>query len=486
MNLLYLFITISNIIVFKSEKLIFVQTFFRHGARAPIKLNNDSLDLLGVKWTNPGELTPIGKRMEYILGLYNRKRYITGKVPFLSKKFDPHELVVYSSDINRTLLSVTSQLQGLYPASPELGDKITPEQYNASFPPFNISWEDYADELHFLNDSALPNYMSVIPIHFIEFKNSTIQCENKVKNLGINNEENIRTIKDFTDNFNKNYSERLIKFYGFQNITRFNFSLCYAIFDALIADVTEGHNVSPFFEKNNININEFLERKYDVVSIYFRDYIFGDPYSEYALFYGTPLLKLMLNYMKRKIEDDINGYPSVKNVSDFSRPKMVLISAHDTTLSALEVFFIRFFNLGVETYEFPVYTSQIAFEITREEDDIVIKEKNAIKNLQYSDYKVTYCFNGKIILSITFDEFVETIEKSIYNNEQMDRFCFGDKKENKEKIEASLVIIMLMGIIIFALTIALIVLVIKLRKKTDYTLGESFNDNKLINDDKEE
>ena len=138
MNLLYLFITISNIILFKSEKLIFVQTFFRHGARAPIKLNNDSLDLLGVKWTNPGELTPIGKRMEYILGLYNRKRYITGKVPFLSQKFDPHELVVYSSDINRTLLSVTSQLQGLYPASPELGDKITPEQFNA-YPPFNIS-----------------------------------------------------------------------------------------------------------------------------------------------------------------------------------------------------------------------------------------------------------------------------------------------------------------------------------------------------------
>ena len=74
MNLLYLFITISNIILFKSEKLIFVQTFFFvRGTRAPIKLNNDILDLLGAKWTNSGELTPIGKIMEFILGLYNRK-----------------------------------------------------------------------------------------------------------------------------------------------------------------------------------------------------------------------------------------------------------------------------------------------------------------------------------------------------------------------------------------------------------------------------
>ena len=66
--------------------------------------------------------------MEYILGLYNRRRYITGENPFLSKKFDPHEILVFSTNVNRTLLSVTSQLQGLYPASPEIGDKLTPEQ----------------------------------------------------------------------------------------------------------------------------------------------------------------------------------------------------------------------------------------------------------------------------------------------------------------------------------------------------------------------
>ena len=485
MFLFYLFIILYNFFFYKGEKLIFVESFFRHGARAPIKLNDDGLDVLGVKWSTPGELTPIGKRMEYILGLYNRKRYITGKNKFLSEKFDPHELIVYSSDLNRTLLSATSLIQGLYPMSPDMGDKLTPEQFNISFPPLNISYEDYTEELNLLNDSALPNYMTVIPIHVISLKNTTKECEEKVKDINNNNSKNKKIISDFIENFNKNYSEILNSFYGRPKDTFLDFTFINAFFDGLVADLTEGNDVSQFFRMNNLNINEFLEKRYDVIASYFRDYIFGDDDSQVVLFFNTPLLKNMLNYMKRKIEDDINGYPSLKNVSDYSRPKMVLISSHDTTLSAIEMFFIKYFELGIESYKYPIYTSQINFEITREEDDIIIKEKNSVKNLKYSDYKVSYYFNGKVILNITFDKFVEKIENAVWNNERMDRFCFGDKKE-KEKLEGSLIIIMLMGIIILILAVTLIFLITKLKKKSDEEFDENFKDNKLINDDKEE
>ena len=58
------------------EKLIFVVTHFRHGARAPQSINSDFYDLLGEKWTNPGELTGMGQRMHYILGIRNRKRLL--------------------------------------------------------------------------------------------------------------------------------------------------------------------------------------------------------------------------------------------------------------------------------------------------------------------------------------------------------------------------------------------------------------------------
>jgi acid phosphatase/lysosomal acid phosphatase/prostatic aicd phosphatase len=51
--------------------------------------------------------------MEYLLGLRNRKKYIE-KEKFLSEKFDAHEILIYSSNLNRTMLSASSQLQGLF------------------------------------------------------------------------------------------------------------------------------------------------------------------------------------------------------------------------------------------------------------------------------------------------------------------------------------------------------------------------------------
>ena len=92
-----------------TDKLIFVSLHSRHGARGPLEVDKDQKDFLGEYWTNPGELTPSGQRMEYILGLRNRQRYI--KISnFLSQKYDPHEILVYSSNTNRTILSMASQL----------------------------------------------------------------------------------------------------------------------------------------------------------------------------------------------------------------------------------------------------------------------------------------------------------------------------------------------------------------------------------------
>jgi hypothetical protein len=119
-----LLILISIITLSISEdKLIFVLTHFRHGARAPQYYydQENKLDYILEKWDKPGELTGMGQRMHYLLGLRNRERYINN-THFLSEKFDPHEILIYSSQFNRTLLSVESQLQGLYPQFLKLGE----------------------------------------------------------------------------------------------------------------------------------------------------------------------------------------------------------------------------------------------------------------------------------------------------------------------------------------------------------------------------
>ena len=106
------------------EKMVFLLTLFRHGARSPGEYLNKSLhlDYIFEKWDNLGELTPTGRRMHYALGLRNREIYINKK-HFLSEKFDPFEILVYSTNYNRTLESVASQLQGLYPFN--TGEEIT-------------------------------------------------------------------------------------------------------------------------------------------------------------------------------------------------------------------------------------------------------------------------------------------------------------------------------------------------------------------------
>ena len=112
-----LFILISIIALsISADKLVFVLTHFRHGARAPQYYydQENHLDYILEKWERPGELTAMGQRMHYLLGLRNRERYINN-THFLSEKFDPHEILIYSSQFNRTLLSAESQLQGLYP-----------------------------------------------------------------------------------------------------------------------------------------------------------------------------------------------------------------------------------------------------------------------------------------------------------------------------------------------------------------------------------
>ena len=118
-SLIFLFSRINT-----SEKLVFVMTHFRHGARAPQNFYEDYLDYIKEKWTNPGELTGIGQRMHYLLGLRNRIRYIDEQ-HFLSETFNPHEILIYSSPFNRTILSVSSQLQGLYPQSIKKGEIVT-------------------------------------------------------------------------------------------------------------------------------------------------------------------------------------------------------------------------------------------------------------------------------------------------------------------------------------------------------------------------
>ncbi len=178
--LLFISISVSN-----SDKLIFVSTHFRHGARAPMKVNSEYIDHVKEKWTNPGELTAIGQRQHYILGLRNRLRYIKNTYQFLSEKFDSHEILIYSSAFNRTILSAFAQLQGLYPSDDNLGLTLSKEQETYAVPDIDIDNNFINEKIDKIKGYAMPNLMTLIPVRMINNNEKKItiydigECEKK-------------------------------------------------------------------------------------------------------------------------------------------------------------------------------------------------------------------------------------------------------------------------------------------------------------------
>ncbi|KAH8417655.1 hypothetical protein KR222_003621, partial [Zaprionus bogoriensis] len=84
---------------------------FRHGDRTPVDpyptdpWNNRKYWPVG--W---GQLTNRGKQQHYELGQWLRRRYSS----LLGTRFDPEQIYVQSTDVDRTLMSAESNLAGLY------------------------------------------------------------------------------------------------------------------------------------------------------------------------------------------------------------------------------------------------------------------------------------------------------------------------------------------------------------------------------------
>ena len=74
---------------------------------------------------------------------------------------------------------------------------------------------------------------------------------------------------------------------------------------------------------------------------------------------------LLVNYTKMAIDQDLG-----KNISSNSKkPKILIISGHDSTVSKHEIFLIFAFGKTFEFYKFPTFASQISFEINRKDDN---------------------------------------------------------------------------------------------------------------------
>ena len=406
------------------DRLVFLYTHFRHGARAPQRIGDNFYDMLGEFWNTPGELTGVGQRMQYILGLRNREKYIK-KEKFLSETYDAHEILIHSTNYNRTMVSCSSQLQGFYPIREQLGYNLTQEQKEIAYPPGNISQEiqNAVDEIESV---ALPYQMTLIPIRMISDNDREMnigeikECTEENNAIFSQNSQNVQELKDVVKNFNGKYAESLNKYFN-KETASFDGVELDDICDAFLSNYVDKREMKEFKAKSGLDFDIFKEDCFNYTGDLFIYGYYGDEEKTLAHLESSKLLRKELYYMKRRLDADISAENEDANLKDFSRPKMLMMSAHDYTVTSDIVLLLYSLGLNIsELYHFPRYASQLALEVRTSKS----------KCSSYSDYYVLGLHDEDELFNINAQEFIDKMERNLWSDEKINNFCGFDSDYN--------------------------------------------------------
>ena len=441
----------------ENEKLLFVWEHFRHGARDPytqVDLRT-WIDFIGVQWKSQGELNSLGLRSHYLLGAATRKNYIN----FLSKNFDPNEMFIISTDVNRTIMSAMANLQGIY--NNQTTFNLTDLQINKSI--INDLNETYTikldEKIKELNNSYIQNGINIIPIHLfskygLQYKlNDVDYCPGMqtFKDEAKNQENVKKLLDDFYQYTNNTYGEYIFKFMNisWENNSKYIWedSNLYYICDTYIADYVSGREM-PHIRNTGIDMEEFYIHSLNNSFINTYHLSYGIPPTKASYLAVSPIFRTIFNYMDRRIY--INEHNDFKDINS-SSPKYVIYSGHDSTLGAIDVFLKDVHNIP---YENPEYTTSQYFELWE------INKKYYIKYLHNQKEKARY----------EYDIFKNKTMEKLFSQDKVEEICLGPKKrilEEEDIFKKIFFIVVSIAIVAFLLLIALLILDKKRNKVTD-------------------
>ena len=436
----------------EEEKLLFSWEHFRHGPRNPYTQINKTtwIDFIGVQWKNEGELSALGLRSHYLLGVATKKRYEN----FLSKSFDTNEIIIISSDVNRTIMSAMSNLQGIYRnyTTPNL----TINQIdNAKIKGLNGTYEQKINQkIEELKKSYIEDGISIIPIHLFSrvglqfLLNDDNYCPGVIKfrNEIENQEEVKKIVKEFTDYTNATFGQYIFEFMNVSSektpdYLYLNNNLNY-ICDTFIADYFHGIYM-PHIIRTGIDMDKFYHHclNYSIIDGYYISY--GLPPTNLSYLTSSPVFRTIFNYMDRRIKlFEENNTDKV----DPSSPKFVIYSGHDSTVAGIDVFLKSVFDIQ---YDKPEYTTSQLVELWHNK----------------SGYFVKYLYNQKEKGTYELNYFKEKVNQNILPEDEINEICGVDdgkkvidtiKKQNIFK--KVFIIIIAMVIISFALLVSVTIL----------------------------
>ena len=447
---LFLIIFILNIIILisknpnnKGEKLLFVWEHFRHGARGPYRSFDEInwKDLLNEKWNGEGELSPLGMRMHYLLGVSTKEKYSD----FLSKTYNPNEIIIRSTDVNRTILSAFSTLHGIYNFSTT--NILNDNQIKTSVIP-NLNNSDLINKkIKELGKNITEGGNFFFPVHIYPTNYDhqfqiyrTEECPGIAKYITeARNTDELKTIINETCiKMNDTYGEYIFKFMNKSGVENpyylFDYSELFSIADTFVADYYNGRELKQIND-TGINMEDFYNDCLNIsyIESYYRQ--FGTPTSKVLYIGVSPVFRTLFNYMDMRINlDKKNESDKIISVS----PRFVINAGHDSSLAANDLFLQAEFNISFERAE---YSHSQFYELWKNETN--------------GKYFIKYLVNHNEKAVFDYDKFKEKVSSKLYSSQEINKICNGETRlflgKNEKNTTFKINFLLISGFILFCL-----------------------------------
>ena len=413
----------------KDLELIFVYQHIRHGARGPSASYNslfiDGVDEFRVSWIGEGdgELTLVGKREHYDIGVRNRHKYGKegnglGLINFTV--YNPEEVLFHVTDYNRTHQSLNSELIGMY--QPGILKKLTKEQVDGSYPPNEVEWFKRKDEplygniikeIKSLENSTIINDIPIFNVHTFG-PNRTFNLETNCHNLVNMRKESLVGKDELLYGYFLKHKEKLKEFFQFENYSYFtDIRMMNSITDHYISDYKNFKDLSVFHELTKIDLDEFMTMS----GKFYHDWMYNYYCTNITCsMESSRLMEDLLGYMKRRIQ----YHPE----TTYKAPKLVIDCGHDTTVAPMQMFMYETWEhkpeYGIRT-QYCGFACNIYFEL--------YKAKSGP-----TQYYVYYYIDDELIHVFDYDEFDETVRAHLYTQDNITEFCITEEeKEERER-----------------------------------------------------
>lgn len=453
--------------IFSQDKLRWTFELINHGARTPhLGLDSNLKDFMNHTWIGQNELTGVGLRQSFLVGYRDRLRYINEK-GLISEIYDPRDILVYASENNRTLMSASSLLHGLF--LPGTGPVINPNLVDRAVPPVDpATYEEEKKELDDANCTALPGQMNLVPVHIFFSHEYFTQYETSKKCVGLKSYEEKnkkrKEVENFFEEITEKYGSNLNILFPNKNKNSLkDYEFVYTFFDTIISLYYDGADeFDKILQIFNVTEENLLKDSYKFIKLNTVGNGIGND-KEFIDYLVSPLFDKLLHFMDYRIEKDIKGEINYKG---YDLPKYFILSGVANSCGAFMSFMNQ--NFGTEI-KYTNFSTNIHLELFLEKNGGDITEDN---------YRIEYYYNDDFLLSMKYTEFKNVVKSKLIKHDDVVKFC---KKEEEDESEINWFMI---GTIIasFIVIVLVIVIIVVLRKRVKENGNEVEDKDKLLRD----